>query len=214
VSEGAAFVTTRLVDPGYEVEYAEWLVRMQQSLVDVPGCLGSDELPAIEGEREFWTQVVRFEDKSSSLAWSSSPQLADLLKEIAPYTRDFEVATLRTGRSGWLTFGLATPANQGAPARWKQYLAAMSILFPTVVALQYLLAPMLQMPKPVVVLIMNAVAMAVVMLLGMPLLSRLLSGWLMPKGSLPVAKTAGISALLLGAIGVMLVVFLLALPPS
>jgi len=95
---GVAFVTTRWVEPGREDDYKAWTVEIEDALRQTPGFVAFEQLPAIEGEQDFWTQIVRFDNRQASVAWAQSPKLAELLKEISSYTTDSEVASVRTGK--------------------------------------------------------------------------------------------------------------------
>jgi hypothetical protein len=76
-----------------------------------PGFLAFEQLPAVEGQQDLWTQIVKFYSRRASAQWAQSPQLAGLLQEIEPFTQDAEVAAVRTGTRDWLNFGVSTTAG-------------------------------------------------------------------------------------------------------
>ena len=169
-------------------------------------------MPAIPGQQDFWTQIIRFSDKDSSVRWTHSPELAALVTEIEPYTENLEVSAVRIGTNDWLNFGLSTKSGPGAPAKWKQLIAGIMILYPTVVVVNLLLGRLVTVPVALSVLLTNAIAMALVMMIFLPQLSRVLHGWLLPAARLPVWKTVGGAVLLLAVIGACLAMFLVLLP--
>ncbi|MCX6481680.1 MAG: hypothetical protein NTY24_15245 [Mycobacterium sp.] len=58
----------------------------------------------------------------------------------------------------------------------------------------------------------NAIAMALVMMVFLPQLSRVLRGWLLPAQQLRLSKTVGGAVVLLAVIGACLALFLVLFP--
>jgi hypothetical protein len=85
-------------------------------------------------------------------------------------------------------------------------------LYPTVMIVNYLLGRLVAVPFALAVLITNAIAMALVMMVFLPQLSRLLHGWLLPAAPLPIAKTVGVAVALLAVTGGCLGLFLVLFP--
>jgi antibiotic biosynthesis monooxygenase (ABM) superfamily enzyme len=209
---GVAVVTTRRVDDDHVADYLLWSEKVRACLERTPGFVSAEQLPAIPGKQDFWTQIVRFSSKDHSVRWTRSPELAALVKEIEPYTENLEVSAVRIGTNDWLNFGLSTKAGPGAPAKWKQLIAGIMVLYPTVVVVNLFLGRLLSVPLALLVLLTNAIAMALVMMIFLPQLSRVLHGWLLPAKPLPVWKTVGGAVLLLTVIGACLALFLVLLP--
>lgn len=207
-----AIVTTRRVDPDRVADYQVWSEKVRACLQRAPGFISAEQLPAIPGQQDFWTQIIRFSDKDHSAQWVRSAELAGLIKEIEPYTENAEVSAVRIGDNDWLNFGLSTKAGPGAPVKWKQLIAGVMVLYPTVVIVSQLFERFVTLPFAVSVLLTNAIAMALVMMIFLPQLSRVLHGWLLPAEPLPVWKTIGVAVLLLAATGACLVLFLTVLP--
>ena len=189
-----------------------WSERVRACLERAPGFISAEQLPAIPGQQDFWTQIIRFSDKDHSARWVRSAELAALIKEIEPYTENAEVSAVRIGDNDWLNFGLSTKAGPGAPVKWKQLIAGVMVLYPTVVVVSQLFERFVTLPFAVSVLLTNAIAMALVMMVFLPQLSRVLHGWLLPAEPLPVWKTMGVAVLLLAATSACLVLFMMVLP--
>lgn len=211
-ASGVAVVTTRRVDGDRVADYEMWSEKVRACLEQTPGFISAEQLPAIPGQQDFWTQIIRFSDKESSVRWTHSPELAALVTEIEPYTESLEVSAVRIGTNDWLNFGLSTKSGPGAPAKWKQLIAGVMVLYPTVVVVNLLLGRFVTVPLALSVLLTNAIAMALVMMVFLPQLSRVLHGWLLPAARLPVWKTVGGAVLLLAVIGACLAMFLVLLP--
>ncbi|MCX6481679.1 MAG: hypothetical protein NTY24_15240 [Mycobacterium sp.] len=102
-----------------------WSEKVRGVLEQTPGFISAEQLPAIPGQQDFWTQIVRFSDKEHSVRWTRSAELAALVREIEPYTENTEVSAVRVGDNDWLNFGLSTSSGPGAPAKWKQLIAGI-----------------------------------------------------------------------------------------
>jgi antibiotic biosynthesis monooxygenase (ABM) superfamily enzyme len=207
-----AIVTTRRVDRDRVADYRMWSEKVRACLERAPGFISAEQLPAIPGQQDFWTQIIRFSDKDHSARWVRSAELAALIKEIEPYTENAEVSAVRIGDNDWLNFGLSTKAGPGAPAKWKQLIAGVMVLYPTVVVVSQLFERFVTLPFAVSVLLTNAIAMALVMMVFLPQLSRVLHGWLLPAERLPARKTIGVAVVLLAVTAACLVLFLTVLP--
>lgn len=204
-------MTTRRVDCGRVADYEMWSEKVRACLEQAPGFVSAEQLPAVPGQQDFWTQIVRFSNRGDSERWARSPELTALLEEIEPYTQESEVSAVRIGGHDWLNFGLSTGPGPGAPPKWKQLIAGVMVLYPTVMIANHLLGWLFAVPFALAVLLTNAIAMALVMMVLLPQLSRLLHGWLLPVAPLPIAKTVGVAvallAVTLGCLALFLVVF-------
>ena len=207
-----ALVTTRRVDHDRVGDYQVWSEKVRAILERTPGFISAEQLPAIPGQQDFWTQIVRFSNKDHSVRWTHSAELAALIKEIEPYTESTEVSAVRIGNNDWLNFGLSTESGPGAPAKWKQLIAGIMALYPTVMVVNQLLGRFVPLPLALSVLLTNAIAMALVMMVFLPQLSRVLRGWLLPAQQLRVSKTVGVAVALLAVIGACLALFLALFP--
>ena len=207
-TDGVAFVSTRWVQTDHEQQYLQWSEKIGAQLSLTPGFVSYEQLPAVEGKQDFWTQIVKFDTKEASHDWAHSSELAELLVEIEPYTRDSEFSSVRIGQQDWLNFGLSTKAGPGAPTKWKQLITGIMALYPTVIIAHEILAQLVTVPFALSTLFTNAIAMSLVMLIWLPQLSKLLGGWLLPTKPLPPAITIGVAAAILAVIGGCLLVFL------
>lgn len=210
-TSGVALVTTRRVDSGRVADYEMWSEKVRACLEQTPGFISAEQLPAVPGQQDFWTQIIRFSTRDDSERWARSPELAALIAEIEPYTHDSEVSAVRIGDHDWLNFGLSTRSGPGAPPKWKQLIAGVMVLYPTVMVVNHLLGQLLTLPLALAVLLTNAIAMALVMMVFLPQLSRLLHGWLLPAAPLPIGRTVGVAVALLvvtvGCLALFLVLF-------
>ncbi len=211
-NDGVAFVSTRQVQPDHEPQYRQWSEKVGSELEHTPGFVSFEQLPAVSGQQDFWTQIVKFDSRQAAEDWANSSQLAGLLDEIEPYTRESDVSSIRIGQQDWINFGLSDGPGPGAPVKWKQLITGIMALYPTVIIAHEILSQVMTVPFALSTLLTNAVAMSLVMLVWLPQLSKLLGAWLLPVEPLPPARTFGVAAAILAVIGSCLVTFLYLFP--
>ncbi len=114
---------------------------------------------------------------------------------------------LPAGFGAWFA-GL--PEKGGALPHWKMFVTVLLGLYPTVMLLTYCLAPYTQgFGLAVSMLIGNAVSVALLEWLGMPVLSRLLGPWLRANGKETRPFSLVGLLLMVAALGVMTWLFAL-----
>ena len=215
MEHGAAVVVTRIVKQGCDTEFASLQARIGEAHRSAPGFLGCETYPPVPGQQDFWTSVVRFDSPESLQAWKESSVQRSLAAEAEGLSTDVDRSVVRTNTDGWLSFGVPSgPGKAAPPEKWKQVLTALVGLFPTVIALRYLLGERLGLPMPLNVLLINALALTIVLFVAMPVLSKVFRGWLLPEKPLTIGKNIAGAAYCLAAILVMLGVFLWLLPAS
>jgi len=87
-------------------------------------------------------------------------------------------------------------------------------LYPTVIVIHHLLDRFLDLPFALSVLLTNAAAMALVMMVFLPQLSRVLRGWLLPAAPLPAWRNIGVAVLLISVVVGLFMVFSAVFPGS
>ncbi len=132
-------VVSHDVLPGKEQAFARWQDRMSQAQERFPGYLGSELFPPVPGVQEHWVALLRYDTAAHLTGWLDSDARARLLRDGGRFLRrPFDLHTVRSPFSGWFGFG-------GAPAAvpsWKQAMAVLLALFPTVTLLYYGAGPL------------------------------------------------------------------------
>lgn len=168
---------TRTVKPGHEAEFERALHAFVQRSRNVPGQTLAHLLkPAPgSGSREFGV-LRKFESREAVAAFRASPEYLEWNLLAAELTEGQGRAQEFCGLESW-----CTPAN--APLRplprWKMAVATFLGVFPVATTLSLTLGPLLRgWPVLVAGAVFNACVVGLLTWLVMPLITRLLHGWL------------------------------------
>lgn len=171
---------TRTVKPGREAEFERALHDFVQRSFDLPGQLGVHILrPAPDsGSREYGI-VRKFANHDALAAFRSSPRYLEWSRSALDLTEGGPRMEELCGLESWFTL----PGSSLRPLpKWKMAVVTFVAVFPVATVLGVVLAPAMQTWH---FLLGNAVFnLCVVILLTwlvMPLLTRLLHGWLHPE---------------------------------
>jgi len=187
----------------FPAEGADLFLQWERGICDAaatfPGYHTTEIYPPAAGEEE-WVVILHFDTPENLQGWLDSPKRAEWVAKLPREVRDFRLRTMPTGFGAWFA-GLT---EGGAPlAHWKSFLAVLLALYPTVMLLGFVLSPQTARFGPAVqMLIGNAVSVALLEWLLMPITIRALGRWLRasgPDGRAVSLAGLGIIVLALGA---------------
>lgn len=196
-------VTNRVRDDQVE-DFLAWRSTMARAESRYPGFRGSEVFRPIKGVQEEWTTIYRFDTAEHLDAWLTSQDRRDLLARGG--FGEFGIRTIDQSFGNWFAFG----GSAAVPSNFKTSIAVWFGLYPTVVLLTMLTAP-LHLPFWLGMLVGNLVSSFVMSYLTMPFYgNRILRGWLRPAPTAPQPATnlKGI-ALVLAINGVWAMIFYL-----
>lgn len=182
-------VVQREVLPGHRRQFEECVRGIAEAGGRFEGHIDTTVFrPATDHSAEY-KMVIRFDSMTNYQKWFESPQRKEWIDRIEAISRVVPKPTLLTGLESWFT----TPglSHQAPPPRHKMVLLTFLALYPTLLVVfsvaEILLPPMdvwtrLLITTPPVILLMTYGIM--------PLLTRLLRGWLYPMEPVPPAKKA------------------------
>jgi uncharacterized protein len=184
-------VFSHKVKPGRENAFADCHKRLRQAMEKFHGFEAFESFPPVPGFQEEWVVIARFQDSTSLDTWLESPIRAEYLARLKEFSEGVDVKRVRTGFDAW--FSLAPPSSGTAP--WKQALAVLFALYPTLLVMGATFRPVLEhhIPLPVALLAATSITVAFLNWLAMPWTNRLLRSYLRhttPRTT--VAFTAGI----------------------
>lgn len=198
-------VVTNRVAADQEEAFLAWRKTMAAAESRYPGFRGSEVFRPIEGVQDEWTTIYRFDTAEHLDQWLTSPARHELLGQAQ--FGDYTLRTIDQSFGSWFAYAGSTAAT---PSDFKTSIAVWLGLYPTVVLLTLLTAP-LQMPFWLAMLVGNLLSSFVMSYLTMPYYgTRLLRWWLTPSPSArrPATDIAGI-ALVLAVNGLWAVTFYL-----
>ena len=201
----ASSVFAYRVSEGRKEDFMKWRRRILEEVRKWPGFLGTESFDAVEGTEPEYIVVVRFDSRERLDAWLASPVRNAYIDEVNKYVDRYTLRRIGSGFEGWFDIS----ANTAPPARWRQALVILSALFPVILVMRLLLAPVfLWFPLPVAFLILLTLDMAFLTYAVMPNYSRLMQFWLKPAASFNWRRELAGLAIILGSIAVTLAFFL------
>jgi antibiotic biosynthesis monooxygenase (ABM) superfamily enzyme len=181
---GVGMVVSTRVKSGREHEYREWQSAIDKEAARFPGFMGNEVFPPVPDLQEEWVVVVRFDTPANLQGWLASDARRRLNEQAARLWHETRVESFGGGFPGWFAAGVPGPGQPALPPDWKQALTVLLVLYPTVMLLGLLLSPRLAtLPFPLQMFVGNAVSVAILTWLLMPLALRALAFWLTPAGT-------------------------------
>lgn len=178
-----AVVTNRIADDQVEA-FLAWRKTMVDAEGRFPGFRGSEVFRPIPGVQDEWTTIYRFDTAEHLQAWMNSAERRTLLAQ-SPFG-NYKLRTIDESFGNWFAFA---GADSAPPSDFKTSIAVWFGLYPTVVLLTLLTAP-LHLPFWLGMLVGNLLSSFVMSYLTMPFYgTRLLRWWLSPSRSAPQPTT-------------------------
>ena len=191
--------------------FEDWRRRIFAEMQRWEGFLGTESFDALEaGEPEFIV-VVRFDSRAHLDAWLRSPVRKAFIREMRGYVDDFAVRRIGSGFEGWFD----TSRDIVPPARWRQGLLILSALFPVIMTMRHVLAPLFHvLPMPPAFLILLTCDIAILTYGVMPRYTRAMNFWLRPAADFTWRQEALGLAVIFAILGATLVITLAAGHPE
>ncbi len=172
-------VLSRKIRPEREGEFKTWIEGFNHELERLPGHLGSQVIPPVEGGNAEWVFVYTFERPQQLRAWLDSDVRKDWLKRLEPLVLSQSPMRVISGLEQ--LFGLLPPDVAPPPPVWKVAVSVFTGLFPLTLVNQLWLGPLLRDLPLVLRGLLSAAIMVISMTwVVMPLVTRMLKPWLYP----------------------------------
>jgi antibiotic biosynthesis monooxygenase (ABM) superfamily enzyme len=136
---GATVVITQRIRVGQVSAYEDWLAEIQPVCRAYPGHLDSQVIRPIAGLTGTYTFVIRFNTIANLRNWMESKDRHRLVEKARPLLMHDDNYAIRSGLDFWFT-----PEGEGVkvPVKWKQCLLTWSAIYPLVLFVPRLLAPL------------------------------------------------------------------------
>jgi antibiotic biosynthesis monooxygenase (ABM) superfamily enzyme len=173
-------VITHRVREGKHADYERWLNEIAPLCRASPGHLDWHIVRPISGLTETYTIIIRFDTREHLQAWMESPARARLIEKAQPLFVTGDDFFISSGLDFWFT---PAGARAKVPTRWKQYLVTWSAIYPLVLGVPVVAAPVLrQLGVPNSHLLTTFVVTGTVVFLMvyviMPRYTKLIQRWL------------------------------------
>jgi len=175
----AGSVITRTVKPGQEPAFEAWLHGISQAGARFPGHRSVTILRPPAGERDY-TIVLQFDSEENLKGWLDSDIRREWVERSQTLTEGDGSKLVVSGLEHWFTLpGKSAPHR---PPPWKMAILTVLVVYPTILVLNALLAPVLRrVPHPIGPLIVTICLTLLLTYLLMPNMTRLAYSWLYPR---------------------------------
>lgn len=172
-----AMVFTHRVAKDKVEDYLAWRRKVIDAQAHFPGYLATEFFKPHGTFQNEWVDIVRYDSVDDLTYWMESKERQALLKELEPIVESMHAHRV-TGLEGWFALNRGRAATVSGPPSWKQALAVLFALYPTVMVLTFLNPLMHNLSFAVQMLIGNILSVALLTWLVMPRVSQFLNFWL------------------------------------
>jgi uncharacterized protein len=157
--------------------YLAWRRKAIGAQAHYPGYLATEFFEPRGTFQSEWVDIVRYDNVDDLNRWMASKERAALLEELQPIVESMHAHPL-TGLEGWFALNRGVGTTVGGPPPWKQALAVLLALYPTVMVLNFLNPLWHNLPFADQMLIGNFLSVGLLTYLVMPKVSQFLNFWL------------------------------------
>jgi len=187
----ASSVIVHRVPPEHVERFLAWQQGIIQAASAFPGYHSTDSYPPLTAAQDEWVIVLHFDKAEDQQRWLESPLRAEWLTRRPPEIEDFRLKNLPTGFGPWFATMLTAPPAGALPA-WKMMVSVLLGLYPTVMLLNIFVAPHYNsVGLAVSMLIGNALSVAFLQWLVMPVVQAVLGPWLRANRAQEKLKSIG-----------------------
>jgi hypothetical protein len=178
--EGATVVITHRVRDDKHADYERWLNEIAPLCKASPGHLDWHIVRPISGLTETYTVIIRFDTTAHLRGWMESPTRARLIEKAQPLFVTGDDFFISSGLDFWFA---PTGAKAKVPVRWKQYLVTWSAIYPLVLGVPLVVAPVLGLlgvpdNRLLSTLVVTGTVVFLMVYVVMPRYTKLLQRWL------------------------------------
>jgi len=179
-AEGATEVISHRIRPGRQKDFDDWLQRTLKLKDQSPGYLGTTVISPSGEESRLRYAVSRCRDRTALDSWRKSPDRARLFEEVNAYAIPY--LDNATGLETY--FRPPGRASFVPPPRWKVTLITLGASFLISLIAHLVLDPYL-LPGGLLLstFLFTAILVSVLAYLALPVLTRVLQGWLYPEAA-------------------------------
>jgi antibiotic biosynthesis monooxygenase (ABM) superfamily enzyme len=184
--EPQTIVISERVKPGREQDYRSWRDGITAAASRFPGYLGGERFPPVPGVQDEWVYMLRFATPAQLDGWLNSGERKRWRDKAKPLLDHVDIQRVAAGLGGWfpVTGTGSSGSGQQSPPNWKQALAVLLAMYPTVMLLSIFVAPLLGFaPEPADIFLRALANVAILTWLLMPAVNRLLRNWLYPPSA-------------------------------
>jgi antibiotic biosynthesis monooxygenase (ABM) superfamily enzyme len=140
--EGATVVITHRVREGKHADYESWSNEIAPLCKASPGNLDWHIVRPISGLTGTYTIIIRFDTRAHLQYWMESSTRSRLIEKVQPLLVTGDDFFISSGLDFWFT---PERAKAKVPVRWKQSIVTWSAIYPLVLGVPIIIAPVLHL---------------------------------------------------------------------
>ncbi|MDG2614939.1 hypothetical protein P7L53_01655 [Thermoleptolyngbya sichuanensis XZ-Cy5] len=208
----ASLVVEHTVPRGKGIAFRRWHAKLTRTAWRFKGYIRTDLLPPVKGKSQIkWYSIVHFDSPENLNAWLKSKDREAVINAEDHPVESYQFKSFTTGLEGWFSPKIGGEQLGLGPPAWKQNLAVVLGLYPTLMIQSVLLGAlgfMKNLPHPSAMLLDNFISCSILTWLVMPWVTRTLSFWLQPAAQpLPQKLNALGTIAVIGVLGGLLMLF-------
>lgn len=171
-------VVRHRIKPGLEADFEVWQRGISHASLQFPGHLGYHIIRPADSRGEYLV-MFRFDSLANLEAWEKSDERRLWLDRVTPLVAQPPTMQKHTGMEVWFT----PPAGRSPPPRYKMVVVTFVALYPLLSITAFLIAPHIA-DWPYLLRMLPTTILTIILMtyFAMPFVTRLLTGWLYPKG--------------------------------
>ena len=192
-----AMVFTHRVAKDKEEAYLAWRRKAIAAQAHYPGYLATEFFKPHGAFQNEWVDIVRYSNVDDLDRWMKSKEREALLRELDPIVESMHAHAV-TGLEGWFALNREPNAAVRVPPAWKQALAVLFALYPTVMVLRFLNPLWQSLSVAEAMLVGNFLSVGLLTYLVMPRVSQFLNFWLAAPAHDWKNEVLGLSTIAIG----------------
>jgi len=137
----ATVVITHKVFAGNQAAYEKWLDEIGTACKASPGHINKTIIAPVRGVTDAYTVIIRFDTRDNLIGWMESDARKALVEKVRPLLVDDDKFIVKSGLDFWFT---PEGAQAKLPTRWKQFLITWSAIYPLVLLVPPVWAPVFE----------------------------------------------------------------------
>jgi len=180
--EPQTIVISERVKPGREQDYSTWQSGITAAASRFPGYLGGEQFPPVPGVQDEWVYMLRFATPEQLDGWLNSNERKQWRDKAEPFLEHVDIQRIAAGLGGW--FPVSAKTGEVPPPNWKQALAVLLAMYPTVMCLMIFVSPLLEAaPEPADMFVRALMNVIILTWVLMPVTNRVIKHWLYPRSA-------------------------------
>jgi antibiotic biosynthesis monooxygenase (ABM) superfamily enzyme len=173
-------IVSRLVKPGCEQAYEQWIKGISREAMQFEGHLGVSIIRPQKNVQPEYVMIFKFDRYSNLKKWVESDVRQEWLDKTTQLVQGEANVQMLTGMEAWFT--LPDKPLPSPPPRYKMLVVTWLTVYVLINIITFVLGPVLRvLPHPLSSLILSLLMVSLMTYFVMPFMTRLFYKWLYPS---------------------------------